>query len=96
MTLDELKQIKDSLSQGVMIHKGKWLEVLDAAIEGKSASTETGGWISYDGGGCPVDGMSRVSVLRRDGFHTTPRKAKDWDWSIDGGGSDIIQYRVMP
>lgn len=35
MTLEELKQIKDSLSQGVMIHKGKWLEVLDAAIEGK-------------------------------------------------------------
>lgn len=35
MTLDELKQIKDSLSQGVMIHKGKWLEVLDAAIEAK-------------------------------------------------------------
>lgn len=33
MTLEELKQIKDSLSQGVMIHKGKWIEVLDTAIE---------------------------------------------------------------
>lgn len=32
MTLQELQQIKDSLSQGVMIHKGKWIEVLDAAI----------------------------------------------------------------
>lgn len=35
MKLEDLQQIKDSLSQGVMIHKGKWLEVLDAAIEGK-------------------------------------------------------------
>lgn len=32
MTLQELQQIKDSLSQGVMIHKGKWLEVLEWAI----------------------------------------------------------------
>ena len=35
MTLQELQQIKDSLSQGVMIHKGKWIEVLDAAIEAR-------------------------------------------------------------
>lgn len=34
MTLEELQKIKDSLSQGVMIHKGRWLVVLDAAIEG--------------------------------------------------------------
>ena len=36
MTLDELQQIKDSLNKGVMIHKGKWLEVLDKAIDGES------------------------------------------------------------
>ena len=33
MQLEELQQIKDSLSQGVMIHKGKWIEVLEWAIE---------------------------------------------------------------
>lgn len=33
MTLDELKQIKDSLSQGVIVSKPSWIEVLEWAIE---------------------------------------------------------------
>lgn len=33
MTLNELQQIKDSLDKGVMIHKGKLVEVLEWAIE---------------------------------------------------------------
>lgn len=32
MTLQELQQIKDSLSQGVMIHRKRWLEVLEHAV----------------------------------------------------------------
>lgn len=34
MTLEELKQIKDSLDKGVIVSKPSWLEVLDVAIEG--------------------------------------------------------------
>lgn len=35
MTLDKLKQIKDSIDKGVIVSKKTWLRVLDAAIEAK-------------------------------------------------------------
>jgi hypothetical protein len=36
MTLDELKQIKQSLDNGVIISRSQWVKVLDAAIAAKS------------------------------------------------------------
>jgi len=33
MTLDELKQIKKDVSNGIVISRSSWLKVLDAAIE---------------------------------------------------------------
>ncbi len=33
MTLKELQEIKGRLDQGVILHKGQWLEILEWAIE---------------------------------------------------------------
>jgi hypothetical protein len=51
-----------------------------------------GGWISWNGGVCPVDEGVKVDVLLRNGggiFTGTY-----WEWGHYGGDGDIIAYRV--
>jgi hypothetical protein len=50
-------------------------------------------WIRNLGKG-PAAG-TLVDVEFRHGGIATNRPAKDWDWSLDGGDSDIVAYRLV-
>lgn len=98
MTLQELQQIKDSLSQGVMIHKGKWLEVLEWAIEltkHHDGVEDEKGWSFWTGGDVPVEKTVFVRFLCRAGYGGESL-AGNLDWSITNCGDDIIKYKVAP
>lgn len=51
------------------------------------------GWITWHGGECPVDGDVTVFAKCR-GLECELGDAKFFDWSVDGGESDIIAYRI--
>lgn len=55
------------------------------------------GWIEWNGGGCPVDGITIVDVMLRDGTvcegEDADKDKEEWIWSHDCGECDIIAYR---
>lgn len=55
------------------------------------------GWVSYDGGGCPVGPNEAVEVFLRKGRPSSrgPEAASMWDWTVDGAGGDIIKWRKV-
>ena len=59
----------------------------------------SGEWIEYYGGGCPVSPAQVVEFLLRiereeQCYDPQPSLAMDCDWSIEGLGGDIVAYKV--
>jgi hypothetical protein len=56
------------------------------------------GWITWDGGECPVSGDTEIHTIYRmesmDDFDNGTCKAGEFDWSHSGGRFDIIAYRT--
>jgi hypothetical protein len=61
-------------------------------------SNNSGDWIEWFGGDCPVDRSSFVEVKFRDGDDRTgprAREARNYIWSHGWRHEDIIAYRVV-
>lgn len=50
--------------------------------------------IEWNGGDCPVWPLTTVFVTFRNGS-TSQKAAKNYFWSHNGGGGDIVSYRVI-
>lgn len=60
------------------------------------APTPDDGWISWDGGECPVNFNVGVDVKFKDGEVVPDNMARHWDWCHGNlGGADIIAYRIV-
>ncbi len=53
------------------------------------------GWIAWNGGECPVDACTKVSVRFRDGEENKRLTAQEWVWKHFKHSRDIIAYRVI-
>lgn len=57
------------------------------------------GWITWNGGECPVPPYTRVQTIERretlGNFDEGVQSAKYCDWRHSGGPYDIIAYRVV-
>lgn len=54
-----------------------------------------GGWIPWEGGGCPVDPDALVHVRLRDGtLRMWASRASEYDWRNTGRFWNIIAYRI--
>lgn len=56
------------------------------------------GWIAHDGGPCPVDPLTVVSVIMNTGKDwresVAPKEARSWHWQVDQSKSGaILAYR---
>lgn len=60
----------------------------------RKEDTEDDGWITWEGGRCPVGNGVRVEVRFRDGNYNYEEVAGRWDWGCDGTGGDIVAYRT--
>ena len=78
---------------------------LRKAMGDEPSEPDDGGWIKHDGGPCPVDGDTRVTLRFADGFECySGIKAKDfseglYDWWRHENSSPWakgIAYRVLP
>lgn len=74
-----------------------WLGLyLELTAESPSQETKMNdlndGWIEWNGGECPVNGDTDVTVTLRNGY-VGPSKASLLDWVTLGGGA-IIKYRI--
>lgn len=67
------------------------LEARVAALEGVTDD----GWITWNGGECPVSGDTKVKVMFRDGDHGGEVVAGSVDWAHYGSDGDVIAYRVV-
>lgn len=54
-----------------------------------------GPWIKWDGGECPVPPNASVEVNFRCGIIKQVAPAKNYRWSHDSGGLDIVSYRTI-
>lgn len=74
-------------------------------LEDEPALPDTDGWIEWHGGKCPVAEGTLVDVKFRDGREASSKPANVIDnrysadaspafWSSDGGGNDIVAYRL--
>ena len=54
-----------------------------------------GPWIKWDGGECPVPPDASVEVNFRCGIIKQVAPAKNYRWSHDGDGLDIVSYRTV-
>lgn len=52
-------------------------------------------WIPWNGGECPVDCDTMVTVKFRDGDIFKHKSANYWDWSHYGAAVDIIAYKIV-
>lgn len=50
-------------------------------------------WIPHDGSGMPCREDLAVVVQFRDGVCNTPKSAGCWDWTWEGDGGDIINWK---
>lgn len=99
MTLQELIELKDRRATGVLIHREKWTEILEWAIEltkhheghDKKSSEE---WIDWIDGECPVAEDQQVEFLCKDGYGAKC-KAGLLMWERQASGDDIIKYRIV-
>jgi hypothetical protein len=57
------------------------------------------GWVGFNGGGCPVSEDAVVEVFTKRecdiGWSSWPKRAGDWDWSIEDVPGDIMAYRLV-
>ena len=69
----------------------------DIVAEWVDKPSDADGWIDWDGGGpCPVADGTTVEVKFRDNETRGPYKnAQQGRWGHDGGGGDIVAYRVL-
>jgi len=51
------------------------------------------GWLPHDGGPCPVDRRTVVSVVKRNGREFYRNTAAHWDWWHSNHPADIIAYK---
>lgn len=74
-----------------------YVRAADALIEALGATRDPDeGWITHDGGKCPVDPHTIVKVRFRDDRVSPALPACASIWSRTGADSDIIAYRVAP
>lgn len=64
-------------------------------IVAPTATTDSDGWIPWNGGNCPVEGDVLVEVKFRDGTINEIEEARQWKWNHLGGESDIVAYRIV-
>lgn len=63
----------------------------------KEPFPNSGGWIQWEGGECPVPDGTAVEVEWRDGgTHICDSKYLYWHWDEDSPETDILRYRVPP
>jgi hypothetical protein len=82
-------------------------DVVEAAGGTETVQVGKDGFISWNGGECPVPDGTRVDVRYRDGerpafnvraneFEASARDASSQFWQHDGAQNDIVAYRVCP
>lgn len=59
----------------------------------RKEDTQDDGWITWEGGHCPVGNVVRVEVRFRDGSYDYNAVAEYWEWDHAGLGVDIVAYR---
>lgn len=64
------------------------------------SAPDNDGWISWEGGECPVEPGTLVDWRLRTGREFSgvnkPRFKLDWSHRPDDPGQDIVAYRVIP
>lgn len=79
-------------------YEAETVDELFALVSRFETGDNNDGWITWDGGECPVPGDTRVQTLFRcetlDSFDDEVSCARDYDWQNDGGPYDIIAYRA--
>jgi hypothetical protein len=66
-----------------------------ASIGRWPGGAECGGWISWMGGECPMEGSVVVEAILRDGTRCPAEPARVFEWGAEGNGGDIVRYRIV-
>lgn len=77
-----------------------------ANVEPISTSSDSDGWMVWEGGECPVPANAFVEVEFRDGVRNGVMSASWWstpigpdarsNWEHCGTADDIVRYRILP
>lgn len=67
---------------------------IEVIVEPCEDGPDQDGWITWNGGECPVDSKTLVEMEIRSGEKSTGT-AGDWWWGCDNQCYDIVAYRVV-
>lgn len=71
----------------------------DSGCDLQAPTPESGEWVEWNGGKCPIADGVKFQFKFRDGSQCNDyacTNAPEWIWANRGYGGDIVAYRIIP